>query len=67
MKRRDFLKVLASVAVWPSCSREARRKPIIGFLSSRSRNDSGRILAGFCKGLAEAGYVDGLNVEIDYR
>jgi putative ABC transport system substrate-binding protein len=67
MKRRDFLKGFAGFAMWPSRSREAHGKPIIGFLSSRSRDDSARILAGFCKGLAEAGYVDGQNIGICYR
>ena len=67
MKRRDLLRVLAGFAMWPSHSREAHAKPIIGFLISRSRDDSARILAGFRRGLAEAGYVDGLDVGIDYR
>jgi putative ABC transport system substrate-binding protein len=41
--------------------------PVIGFLSSRSANDSALQDAAFRKALNETGYVDGRNVVIDYR
>jgi putative ABC transport system substrate-binding protein len=41
--------------------------PVIGFLSSRSANDSALQDAAFRRALNEAGYVDGQNVVIDYR
>ena len=67
MKRRDFLAALAGLALWPSFAKEERRKPVIGFLSSRTPDDSARIVAAFRNGLAEAGYLDGQDTTIAYR
>ncbi|MGM4875895.1 ABC transporter substrate-binding protein [Bradyrhizobium sp. 956_D2_N1_5] len=67
MKRRDFMKGFVGAAVWPSFRREKRSRPLIGFLSSRSRGDSTRILTAFRQGLAEAGYIAGHDVSIEYR
>lgn len=41
--------------------------PVVGFLNAQSARDSERQLAAFLDGLAEAGYVDGRNVKIEYR
>src|SRR5438874_2701778 len=41
--------------------------PVIGFLSSRSAEDSERVVAAFRQGLAEAGYVEGRDVAIEIR
>jgi putative tryptophan/tyrosine transport system substrate-binding protein len=42
--------------------------PVIGFLSARSPEDSVSVLRAFHKGLkAEAGFVDGENVKVEYR
>jgi putative ABC transport system substrate-binding protein len=41
--------------------------PAVGFLSSRSADDSTRATAQFRQGLAEAGYVEGRNVAIEFR
>ena len=41
--------------------------PAIGFLSSRSANDSARAVSAFRQGLAEMGYVEGRNAEIEFR
>lgn len=67
MKRRDLLGAFAGLALWPSLAKEDRRKPVIGFLSSRTADDSVRIVAAFRKGLAEAGYLDGQDATIAYR
>ena len=40
---------------------------MIGFLSSRSPDDSARFLTAFRHGLNETGYVEGQNVAIEYR
>jgi putative ABC transport system substrate-binding protein len=71
MQRREFLKsslgAFAALALWPSFAEEKHGKPIIGFLSSRSPDDSARIVAAFRKGLAEAGTVEGKDATIAYR
>jgi putative tryptophan/tyrosine transport system substrate-binding protein len=40
---------------------------VIGFLNAASAQNYARLSAAFLKGLAEAGYVDGRNIAIEYR
>lgn len=41
--------------------------PVIGFLSGGSPASFAHLVAAFLEGLAEAGFVDGQNVAIEYR
>jgi putative ABC transport system substrate-binding protein len=41
-------------------------KPDIGFMSTRSANDSTRVVAAFVKGLRDTGFDEGRNVGIEY-
>ena len=53
---------------WPLLAvGQSQAKPLIGFLSSRSENDSRYVLAAFLKGLNEGGFVEGQNITIEYR
>jgi putative tryptophan/tyrosine transport system substrate-binding protein len=70
MRRRAFIKMIAgSLVTWQLVAARAQRPamPVIGFLSSRSPNDSALQVAAFRQALSEAGYVEGRNVAIDYR
>jgi len=69
MIRREFIVLLGGAAVaWPiSLTAEEVQVPVVGFLSSRSRADSTRLVSAFLGGLAELGFIAGQNVEIEYR
>ena len=69
MRRRDLIKGIASLAIaWPHAALAQQPAiPVIGFLSSRSPDDSVNVLAAFHQGLNDAGYVAGRNVTIEYR
>jgi len=67
MKRREFLGLIAGGVAWPAVGSAQERPPMIGFLSSRSPQDSKPHLAGFLRGLEAFGYSDGKTARIEYR
>jgi len=70
MKRRDFLKTIAgSVAAgWPLAAlAQQGAMPLIGFLSSRSPNESTDLVAAFRKGLRQMGFIEGQSAVIAFR
>lgn len=67
MKRREFLSLWgAAVAALPATVR-AQSKPVIGFLDSGTPVGMEQNLAGFHRGLGEAGFTEGKNLTIEYR
>src|SRR5438045_3489238 len=73
MRRREFIKIIggagaAPLILGPPASQAQQTViPVVGFLNSQSAQNYQRQLAAFLDGLAEAGYVDGRNVKIEYR
>src|SRR5262249_39733850 len=69
MKRRDFISLLGGIAAaWPVGVRAQQTAiPVLGLLSSVAFNTRRDQIAGFHRGLQEAGYVQGKSIAIEYR
>src|SRR6516165_6725512 len=69
MRRREFITLIGGVAAWPLAARAQQpAMPMVAFLNSASPGGGYRpIVAAFCQGLKEAGYVEGQNVTVQYR
>src|SRR5262245_12270962 len=67
--RRKFLATLGSAAAaWPlAAGAQQPTMPAIGFLAEGTPASEPGALTAFRQGLREAGYVEGQNVQIDYR
>jgi putative tryptophan/tyrosine transport system substrate-binding protein len=69
MRRREFIALLGwTAATWPLSARAQQpMMPVVGFLNSLGSNDRPNLRDAFHRGLGEAGFVPGRNVEIEYR
>jgi putative ABC transport system substrate-binding protein len=69
IRRRELILALGGAAItWPIAARAQQAPmPAVGFLHSASVRNYEPQLNGFREGLANAGYVEGRNVTIEYR
>jgi putative ABC transport system substrate-binding protein len=64
MRRRHLLGLLGAAV---ASSARAQAMPMVGFLHSGTAEQNANRVAGFVKGLADAGFVEGRDVAIEYR
>jgi putative tryptophan/tyrosine transport system substrate-binding protein len=69
MRRREFITLVGGAAIaWPLAVRAQQAViPVIGVLHGVSAAQWTNQVAGFHRGLGEAGFVEGQNVAIEYR
>src|SRR5258708_18640205 len=67
MRRREVIQLVGAAAACPLGGSAQNAMPVIGFMSSRSPEDSAHLLEAFRRGLKEGGFTDDENVAIEFR
>jgi putative tryptophan/tyrosine transport system substrate-binding protein len=68
MRRREFMSVIVGATAWPLAARAQQPSmPVVGYLHVATAEAQAQNVAAFRRGLADAGYVEGKNVTIEFR
>jgi putative tryptophan/tyrosine transport system substrate-binding protein len=68
MTRREFITMVGGASAWPMAAQAQQpAMPLVGFLRSTVAAGSEPLVPAFRQGLNEAGFVEGQNVNVEYR
>jgi len=68
LRRRQIIKLLGMAATWPLGARAQRTiTPLIGYLSSKGKFAEAGAVVAMREGLKARGFIDGVNLRIEYR
>jgi hypothetical protein len=68
LRRRQIIKLLGTATAWPLAARAQRTiTPLIGYLSSKGKFAEAGSVVAMREGLKERGFIDRVNVRIEYR
>jgi putative tryptophan/tyrosine transport system substrate-binding protein len=67
MRRRDFITLLGGAAAWLSPARAQEPRRVIGVLASWSSDTFPGLVAAFLQGLKDPGFIEGNNINIEWR
>jgi putative ABC transport system substrate-binding protein len=68
LRRREFITLIGGAAgAWPLMAGATAKRPRIGVLTLLSRQAEVGRIADFAAGLRELGYIEGRNLDLDYR
>lgn len=67
MRRREFITFIGGAAILPIASRAQPTTPVIGLLAVRTPEFDAPLVEAFKRGMRETNFVEGKNVEIEYR
>ena len=69
MRRRDFITVVGSAAVWPAVAiaQQNNKKQLVGFITGFNDKEMMPIFAAFRARMQELGWIEGQNIVFDVR
>jgi putative tryptophan/tyrosine transport system substrate-binding protein len=69
MRRREFITIIGGATAWPLAARAQtlRQRPLVGSLQVQSLTGSARYASEFLRGMAELGYVEGRDIDLERR